>query len=114
MNAVRKAGGRHLPLVATAIVLVVLFGTASASYDGFLSWRSVVNLFIDNAALGIAAVGMTLVIFSGGIDLSVGSVLGFASIFSATLVMGRGIHPAIVWPAAIALGALLGAALGAL
>lgn len=114
MNAARKLAGRHLPLVITALIFVALFGTAAMSYDGFLSWRSVVNLFIDNAALGIAAVGMTLVIFSGGIDLSVGSVLGLVSIFSATLIVGHGLHPAIVWPLAIALGALLGAGLGTL
>jgi ribose/xylose/arabinose/galactoside ABC-type transport system permease subunit len=105
---------RHLPLIATAVVLLVLFGTASARYEGFFSGRAIVNLFIDNAALGIAAVGMTLVIFSGGIDLSVGAVLGFTSIFTATMTMGHGLHPALVWPLAIVAGALLGGAMGAL
>jgi ribose/xylose/arabinose/galactoside ABC-type transport system permease subunit len=105
---------RHLPLYATAAILLILFGTAAYCYDGFLSARVIVNLFADNAFLGIAAVGMTLVIFSGGIDLSIGSVIGFTSIFTATLVTGHGIHPALVWPAAILLGALLGAFMGTL
>jgi galactofuranose transport system permease protein len=74
----------------------------------------VVNLFADNAFLGIAAVGMTLVIFSGGIDLSVGAVVGFTSILTATLVSGRGVHPALAWAFAIFLGAGLGAAMGTL
>jgi simple sugar transport system permease protein len=105
---------RHLPLLATALILVALFGAASASYEGFLSWRGIISLFIDNAALGITAIGMTLVIFSGGIDLSVGAVMGLASISSATLIMSRGLHPAIVWPAVIGIGAVLGAGMGTL
>ena len=77
---------QHLPLIATLLVLAGLFATASAMYDGFFSGRVVANLFGDNATLGIAAVGMTLVILSGGIDLSVGSVLGFTTVFIAVLV----------------------------
>lgn len=105
---------RNLPLIATGGILLALFATASLMYDGFFSSRVIVNLFADNAFLGIAAVGMTLVIFAGGIDLSVGAVIGFTSIFTATLISGRGLHPAVVWPAAIAVGAALGAVMGTL
>jgi simple sugar transport system permease protein len=105
---------RHLPLVATAAVLAGLFAGAALAYDGFFSARVLVNLFADNAFLGIAAVGMTLVIFSGGIDLSVGAVVGWTSIFTATLVAGRGVHPGLAWPLAILLGAGLGAFMGTL
>ena len=68
---------RHLPLLVTAAIFVLLFGAASLAYDGFFSGRVMVNLLADNAFLGIAAVGMTLVIFSGGIDLSVCAVTAF-------------------------------------
>jgi len=105
---------RHLPLIVTAAILLVLFGAAAIAYDGFFSARVLVNLFSDNAFLGIAAIGMTLVIFSGGIDLSVGAVIGFTSIFTATLVAGRGVHPLVAWTLAVALGAGLGAAMGTL
>lgn len=105
---------RHLPVVATAAIFAALFITASVMYDGFFSARVIVNLLADNAFLGIAAVGMTLVIFCGGIDLSIGAVIGFTSIFTATLVTGRGLHPAAVWPLAIVLGAALGATMGTL
>ena len=105
---------RHLPLVATSVIFVALFGIAAFSYEGFFSARVVVNLFADNAFLGIAAIGMTLVIFSGGIDLSVGAVIGFTSIFTATLVAGRGVHPAVAWTAALVLGGALGALMGTL
>jgi galactofuranose transport system permease protein len=105
---------RHLPLIATGAVLLALFVAASLSYEGFFSARVMVNLFSDNAFLGIAAIGMTLVIFSGGIDLSVGAVIGFTSILTATLVSGRGLHPAVAWPIAIGLGASLGGVMGTL
>src|SRR5688572_12439177 len=94
---------RHLPLLTTAGIFVALFATASVLYDGFFSARVIVNLFSDNAFLGIAAIGMTLVIFSGGIDLSIGAVIGFTSILTATLVTGRGLHPAAAWTIAILL-----------
>jgi ribose/xylose/arabinose/galactoside ABC-type transport system permease subunit len=105
---------RHLPVLATGAIFLVLFVTASVLYDGFFSGRVIVNLFADNAFLGIAAIGMTLVIFSGGIDLSVGAVIGFTSIFTATLVSSRGVHPAVAWLLAVLLGAGLGALMGGL
>ena len=104
----------HLPLLVTGGILLVLFAGAAMAYEGFFSPRVIVNLFADNAFLGIAAIGMTLVIFSGGIDLSVGAVIGFTSIFTATLVTARGFHPGVVWPLAIAIGGALGGAMGTL
>ncbi|WP_414663179.1 galactofuranose ABC transporter, permease protein YjfF [Horticoccus sp. 23ND18S-11] len=114
MSALASVVRRNLPLGVTGLILVVLFGAASLAYDGFFSPRVMVNLFADNAFLGIAAVGMTLVIFSGGIDLSVGAVIGFTSIFTATLISGHGVTPVVAWTGAVGLGGLLGAAMGAL
>jgi simple sugar transport system permease protein len=105
---------RHLPLVVTAAIFITLFAAAGMMYDGFFSTRVFVNLFTDTAVTGIIAVGMTLVIFSGGIDLSVGAVVGFTSIFTATLVQKHGVHPAVAGLAALALGAALGAFMGTL
>ena len=110
MKALRK----NLPLFVTGAIFVLLFGVAAKLYAGFFSARVIVSLLSDNAFLGIAAVGMTLVIFSGGIDLSVGAVIGFTSIFSATLVTGHGVPPALAWSLALLLGAALGAGMGAL
>jgi galactofuranose transport system permease protein len=103
---------RNLPLIATAAVLVLLYGTAASMYDGFLSVRVLGNLLGDNAFLGIAAVGMTFVILSGGIDLSVGAVMAFTTIFIATLVETHGFHPLTAIPLALALGMLFGSAMG--
>lgn len=110
MNSLRK----NFPLLVTGAILVLLFGVAARLYDGFFSARVIVGLLSDNAVLGIAAVGMTLVIFAGGIDLSVGAVIGFTSIFSATLIVGHGIAPGVAWALALLLGAALGAGMGTL
>ena len=103
---------RHVTLVTTAVVLIALYGVAAFLYRGFFSGGVMLNLLTDNAALGITAVGLTLVIFSGGIDLSVGAVVGFTSIFAAMLIQQHGFHPLAAAALAIAVGAALGAAMG--
>ena len=105
---------QKLPLLTTAAIFIALYVTAGALYDGFFSPRVLINLFADNAFLGIVAVGMTLVIFAGGIDLSVGAVVGCASILVATLIQQRGWHPLPAGALVLALGALFGAGMGAL
>jgi simple sugar transport system permease protein len=104
---------RHLTLLATALVFAALYAAAALLYDGFFSAGVFVSLLTDNAALGIAATGLTLVIFSGGIDLSVGAVVGFTSIFTATLVQRHGFPPVAAAALALLAGATLGAAMGA-
>jgi galactofuranose transport system permease protein len=104
----------RLSFAATAAVLVLLFGTASVLYPGFFSARVVANLFGDNAALGVAAVGMTFVILSGGIDLSIGAVLAFTSTFVAALIERHGVPPLAAVALGLAVGAGFGAFMGAL
>jgi ribose/xylose/arabinose/galactoside ABC-type transport system permease subunit len=103
-----------LPMLVTAFVLVALFGVFSIFFTNFLSVRVVVNLFMNNAHVGVIAVGLTFVILSGGIDLSVGSVLAFTTIFIATLIENRHFHPILAIVAALAFGAAFGAAMGAM
>ncbi len=104
----------RLSFAATTAVLVLLFGTASWLYPGVFSARVVANLFGDNAALGVAAVGMTFVILSGGIDLSVGAVLAFTSTFVATLIERHGVPPLAAVALGLAVGTAFGAGMGAL
>lgn len=105
---------RRLPQLTTGAIFATLFITAGLMYEGFFSARVAVNLFTDNAALGLTAMGMTLVIFAGGIDLSVGAVAGFTSIFVATLIEKHHVHPALAALAALALGGTFGAGMGAI
>jgi simple sugar transport system permease protein len=103
---------KHRPLITTASVLVALYLAASLAYDGFFSWYQFVNLFGDNATLGLAAVGMTFVILSGGIDLSVGAVIAFSSMVLAKAVMVWNLHPAFAIPLVLILGAAFGTGQG--
>ncbi|MDQ3790539.1 MAG: sugar ABC transporter permease YjfF, partial [Actinomycetota bacterium] len=74
-----RVPSRFLPVIATFVVFVLTFGAGSIRYDGFASGQVVANLFIDNAHLIVVAVGMTFVILTGGIDLSVGSVVALST-----------------------------------
>ena len=104
---------KQIPLLATALVFALLFAVASFRYDGFFSLGVIVQLVSEkNAILGIAALGMTFVILSGGIDLSVGAVMAFTTIFIATLVERAGFHPLLVWTLALLIGTTFGAAQG--
>ncbi|HSH17419.1 MAG TPA: galactofuranose ABC transporter, permease protein YjfF [Verrucomicrobiae bacterium] len=112
MNALWRR--QNLPFLATAFVLVALYGTFSLMFENFLSLRVINNLFINNAHVGVIAIGMTFVILSGGIDLSVGSVLAFTTIFIASLVGHYHVHPAVAIGLALIVGSLFGAGMGAL
>ncbi|WP_437339472.1 galactofuranose ABC transporter, permease protein YjfF [Sorangium sp. So ce394] len=103
---------RHLPLAVTIGLFVLMFGAGSCLFDGFFSLQVFLNFFIDNAFLAIAAVGMTFVILSGGIDLSVGSVIALTTMVSASLVEKHGVSPAAVIPLVLAMGAGIGLAMG--
>jgi simple sugar transport system permease protein len=103
---------RFLPLAVTIGLFFVMYGAGSYLFDGFFSLQVFENFFIDNAFLAITATGMTFVILSGGIDLSVGSVIALTTMVSATLVEHHGVSPAVVIPLVLVLGALFGLAMG--
>lgn len=85
------------------------FGTLR--YPVFSSPQVFLNLFVDNAFLIIVAVGMTFVILSGGIDLSVGSVIALTSMVAASLLMA-GLSPILVIPIALLVGPVFGFLMG--
>jgi simple sugar transport system permease protein len=97
-----------IPLAATLSLFVAMAGIGSALYDGFFSPQVFLNLLIDNAFLCIVAVGMTFVILTGGIDLSVGSVIALTTMISAALVERGGASPLWVIPFVLAVGAAFG------
>ncbi len=100
--------------LVTVLLLLVLLGAGGAAYPGLLSLQVMLNLLIDNAFLLVIAVGMTFVILSGGIDLSVGSVLALSTMVAATLLNKWHLPPLLVIALVLALGACFGAAMGAL
>jgi ribose/xylose/arabinose/galactoside ABC-type transport system permease subunit len=106
-----RAGGRAAQLVAAlapvAGVLVVLVIAAATTPE--LYERNNVTLILFLAGLiGVTAVGQTIVLLSGGIDLSIGAVIGLTTVIVATQTDGRG----AALPGAIALAALAGLGIG--
>ncbi|KIQ19716.1 ABC transporter permease [Rhodococcus sp. MEB064] len=104
---------RFLPVIATFALLVGLFGIGEIRYPGFADPQLFLSLFIDNAFLIVLAVGMTFVILTGGIDLSVGSVVALSTMIAArTLQLGW--SPILVMATVLLCGTLLGTTMGIL
>jgi simple sugar transport system permease protein len=102
------------PRLATYVLLLGMFAFGSLAYPNFASFAVVRNLLVDNAFLAVAAIGATFVILSGGIDLSVGSVMAFTSILAATLIGDHHVHPLVAFTVAIVCGGVFGTVQGAL
>lgn len=103
---------RFIPLFMTFLVFVVLYAFAYSRFSSFGTMRIVGNLLRDNAYWGIAAVGMTLVIISGGIDLSVGSVIAFTGVFCALMIGRNGWNPIVTFVIILTIGTTFGAMMG--
>ena len=108
-----RIGRKHLPLAVTIGLFALMFGAGSYLFEGFFSLQVFLNFFIDNAFLAITAIGMTFVILSGGIDLSVGSVIALTTMVSATLIENHGWSAATVIPLVLIMGAAIGFVMGA-
>ncbi|MEV0156355.1 galactofuranose ABC transporter, permease protein YjfF [Micromonospora sp. NPDC050686] len=102
---------RHVPVLATLALLLVMYGIGVSQYRAFSNVQVVFNVFIDNGFLLVVAVGMTFVILTGGIDLSVGSVVAMTAMVSAALLRD-GLPPALVLVVALLIGPVLGFLMG--
>lgn len=105
---------KYLPLIATTVIFIVAYALCYLQFPNILSTRVIGNLLTDNAFLGIAAIGMTFVILSGGIDLSIGSVIAFTGVFLAVILQKTDIHPLLAFALALAITTAFGAAMGAI
>lgn len=105
---------RNLPFLTTLTIFVIAYILCVLQYPAILSTRVIGNLLTDNAFLGIAAVGMTFVILSGGIDLSIGSVIAFTSVFVAVMVGTYEVHPLLAFAMVLAISTLFGCLMGAM
>jgi simple sugar transport system permease protein len=108
LRGASRLSTRFLPITVTLGLFLVMFGAGSIHFDNFFSAQVFLNFFVDNAFLAITAIGMTFVIISGGIDLSVGSVIALTTMVSAALVEHHGWSPAGSIPLVLAMGAALG------
>ncbi|MGO7586111.1 galactofuranose ABC transporter, permease protein YjfF [Rhizobium ruizarguesonis] len=105
---------KYLPLLATIVIFVLAYAGCALQYPNILSTRVIGNLLTDNAFLGIAAVGMTFVIISGGIDLSIGSVIAFTGVFLAVILQNTSIHPLLAFAIVLVITTAFGGIMGAI
>jgi ribose/xylose/arabinose/galactoside ABC-type transport system permease subunit len=87
------------------VVLILVVAVSALVFDNFLTEQNLENIVLQGAFLGLIVVGMTFVIISGGIDLSVGSMLGLGGIIAAQTVQ-------VFWPLALILPPLLCGVIG--
>jgi len=101
---------REYGLLFALIAIMVFFQIVT---DGtLLRPVNITNLFLQNSYIIIMALGMLIVIVSGNIDLSVGSVMGFVGAVAAVMIVEWGVPLPIAMLACLVLGALIGAAQG--
>jgi len=105
--------GSWVPVFAALLILIVMFVAAQAYFGNFLTPRVISSLLLDNAYLLILAVGMTFVILTGGIDLSVGAVMAFTGMAGASMLRD-GVPTGLVVPAMLLIGATMGLGVGVL
>jgi simple sugar transport system permease protein len=106
-----RGGARYAPTLATVGLFLAMFAVGAGMYPSFLSGQVFLNLFIDNTFLIVLAVGMTFVILTGGIDLSVGAVVALSMMVSATLLQ-QGWNAGAVIVLVLVIGGGLGLLMG--
>ncbi len=109
-----KIDRRYVPLLVTILLFIIGYGYGAISYRGMRQPQVFLNLLDDNAFLLITSIGMTFVILSGGIDLSVGAVIALTTVASASLLEFQGWNPFVVIGLMLLMGAAMGAAMGAI
>lgn len=102
---------RFGPLFLTFAVFILVYVVGGQLYPTMQKPQVFFNLFINDASLLLVSVGMTMVILTGGMDLSVGGMIALVSTASAALLRA-GVSPIIVIPSMILLGIALGALMG--
>lgn len=108
-----KINKDYIAIYATIALFIGLFLIGSVLYKSFLSAQVFTNLFIDNAYLIVVAIGEAVAILTGGIDLSVGSMIAFVSMITASLLQ-KGVNPFLVMLIVLIVGIIFGTVQGIL
>ena len=114
-RALRRATDRrYMPVAGSILTLILMLVIGEMRYgggSGFLTPRLMSNLLVDNSYLLVLAIGMTFVIITGGIDLSVGAVVALTGLVIATL-LPMGLPLSLVLLIAILIGSTMGLIIG--
>jgi ribose transport system permease protein len=92
--------------VLGALIVLMIFMSLASPY--FLEPQNIFNVLRNMSTISIIAIGMTMVIITGGIDLSVGSVLAMCGMFAARIMVQFGVNPWVAFLAGLTLGCLAG------
>lgn len=102
-----------LPTLAAIVIFIAMIIYGEVAYGGILQMNTISNLLINNAPLIILAVGMTFVIITGGIDLSVGAIVALSSV-SGVMLINAGMNAWLAVVVMIAIGSTVGLISGVL
>ena len=102
---------KHGPMLTTIVLFFLLYYMGGRLYPAMRKPQVFFNLFINTASLMIVSIGMTFVILSKGIDLSVAGMIALTSAASAAM-LANGASPAIVMPLMLFMGIVFGFTLG--
>jgi ribose/xylose/arabinose/galactoside ABC-type transport system permease subunit len=111
INAFVTKNQRFIPITATAVLVIVAYVVGAILYPGMRNPQVFFNLFRNNTYLLISAIGMTFVILTEGIDLSVSGVIALTTVAAAALLR-EGWNTWLVIPLMLAMGVTLGAIMG--
>ncbi len=103
----------NAPLLTTIVIFIIVYWIGGLLYPTMQKPQVFFNLFINNASLLIISIGLTLVILTGGIDLSVSGMIALTSAASAALLQA-GMSPWLVMPLMLVMGLVIGLTMGSI
>lgn len=106
IDRIRSGDLGSLPVIVGLVLIWTVFASLNPV---FLSSNNLVNLLFDCSTVGVIALGIVCVLMVGEIDLSVGSISGFASAIVGTLWVNQGAPVALAILAAVTFGGMIGA-----
>lgn len=103
----RKQSFLQYEFLLLVLIVVIILLLSVGSHGGFWLQANLIGVLVDTATVGIAAIGMTLVILTGGIDVSIGSILGLVAGVVA-LLDGKGLPLFVILLSGLLTGAVAG------
>jgi simple sugar transport system permease protein len=113
INKIKLTLFNNAPVLITMTIFIVGYLICGWMYPNMQKPQVFFNLFINNASLLIVSIGMTFVIISKGIDLSVASMIALTSVASAVLLRD-GASPFVVMPLMLVMGVVFGLVMGSI
>jgi ribose/xylose/arabinose/galactoside ABC-type transport system permease subunit len=111
-GAVRRRASGLATSLGLWLALLALVAVAALASPDFLTPTNLLNIVRQASVVGVAAVGVTLVMIAGGVDLSVGAVISFAAPLAATIMAGQDANIPVAIAAVLGMGLAVGIANG--